>query len=408
MKSIFGLILIGTSAIAVEQDFSGVIDVRAIYNDSIQSYVDGGFGKLRFNSGTHVSISQLGLSHHVDWTDNISSKIVANGYLDNTNEGLGITEAFIQYKGLPSENGYRITAKAGILYPTITIENHATAWTSPYTLSFSTINSWLAEEVRHLGSSLSLSRLGKFHQSKHDVKLTAEAFVNNDPTGAMLSWHGWTTGSRQTLWHETIRIPELLAMRSDGLLSGQAKESDPFLDLDTRVGANFTGEWNWRGNGKLTVGYYDNNADTSVVKNGQYSWRTRFHHLGVKWRLPLKIDLLAQFLKGDTLMKALTGKDAVNNDYHSFNILLSKAWYAHRISMRFEDFSVTDNDQIWGDNNNEDGNAFTASYRYQLQKGLFIHSEFNWVTSERFARTYVNQPEKLIEKQWQVAMRYYF
>ena len=408
MKSLYGLILVGTSAFALEHEVSGVIDVRAINNDSIPSYTNGGLGKFRFNPQTHIALAQLGVSHKIDWTDTLSSKVVLNSYWDGTKDGIGITEAFLQYNGLPNASGYKISAKAGMLYPTITIENHAIAWTSPYTLSFSSINSWLAEEVRHLGGSISVSRLGKFHKSKHDIKFTAEAFVNNDTSGAMLSWHGWTNGSRQTLWHERIKTPDILAMRNDGPLSGQSKQSDPFLDLDNRVGMNVTAEWSWRGQGKFSAGYYDNNADTSVVKHGQYSWRTRFHHLGIKWRLPFKTDLLAQFMKGDTLMKAPTGEDAVNNDYHSFNILLSRAWNAHRISMRFEDFSVTDNDQTWGDDNNEDGNGVTASYRYQLRKGIFIHSEFNWVNSSRVARAYINRPIKLTERQWQLAMRYYF
>ena len=408
MKSLFGLILVGTGAVAVEHDVSGVIDVRAINNDSTQSYVDGAYGKFRFNPDTHIALSQLGLVYDVELTDTFSAKVVANGYWDGVKDGIGITEAFVHYKGLPLESGYRISAKAGILYPTITLENNATAWTTPYTLSFSSINSWIAEEVRHLGSSVSVTRLGKFHQSKHDFKLTAEAFINNDPTGAMLSLHGWTNGSRQTLWHETIQTPDILGMREGGPLSGQADKSDPFLDLDSRVGLNFTGEWRWRGKGKVTAGYYDNNADTSVVINGQYSWRTRFHHVGVKWRLPYKIDLLSQFMKGDTLMKAPTGEDAVNNDYHNFNVLLSKGWNAHRLSVRYEDFQVTDNDSTWGDDNKEEGNSFTVSYRYQIEKGLFLHSEYNWINSDRPARAYVNQDIKLIEKQWQLAMRYYF
>ena len=408
MKSLYGLILVGTSAVAVEQNVSGVVDVRAIDNNSIHSYVDGGYGKFRFDPDTDVVLSQLGLVYDVELTDTVSSKIVANGYWDGVKDGIGITEAIIQYKGLPLESGYRLSAKAGIMYPTLTLENNATAWTTPYTLSFSSINSWVAEEVRHLGTSVSVTRLGRFHNSKHDVKLTAEALINNDPTGAMLAWHGWTNGSRQTLWHETIQIPDILGMREGGPLSGQAKQSDPFLDLDDRIGFNFTGEWRWRGKGKLTAGYYDNNADTRVVKHGQYSWRTRFYHLGIKWRLPFKVDLLSQFMKGDTLMMAPTGEDAVNNDYQNFNVLLSKGWQKHRLSFRYEDFEVTDNDSTWGDDNNENGHSFTVSYRYQVKKGLFFHSEYNWINSDRAARAYIDQEQKLIERQWQLAMRYYF
>ncbi len=408
MKSLYWLILVGTTAVAVEQNVSGVIDVRAVDSDSIRSYVDGGLGKFRFNPDTNLALSQLGLVYDLELTDTISSKIVANGYLDGVKDGIGITEAFVRYRSLPLKSGYRISAKAGILYPSITLENNATAWTTPYTLSFSGINSWIAEEVRHLGTSISVVRLGKFHRSEHDLKLTAEAFINNDPTGAMLAWHGWTNGSRQTLWHETIRTPDIPGMREGEPLSGQAEQSDPFLELDDRAGLNFSGEWRWRGKGKLTAGYYDNRADTSVVINGQYSWRTRFHHAGIKWRLPFKLDLLGQFMKGDTLMKAPTGEDAVNNDYRNFNVLLSKGWQAHRLSMRYENFEVTDNDSTRGDDNNEDGHSFTVSYRYQIKKGLFFRSEYNWINSDRAARAYINQDQKLIERQWQLAMRYYF
>ena len=36
-------------------------------------------------------------------------------------------------------------------------------------------------------------------------------------------------------------------------------------------------------------------------------------------------------MKGDTLMKAPTGEDAVNNDYRSVNILVSRGWGDHRL-----------------------------------------------------------------------------
>ena len=198
--------------LTAEHDLFGVVDIRATHNDGITSYVDGGLGKFRSNPDSQLSLSQLGLSYRVEWDNNMSAHLVANGYWDGVEDGLGITEAFIEYKGLPSEKGVRISARAGIMYPKISLENVATAWSSPYTLSYSTMNAWLGEEVRHIGARLNVDLLGKFRQSNHDVSFNLEAFSNNDTTGAMLSWHGWTLSSRQTLWQETLPITTIPSM----------------------------------------------------------------------------------------------------------------------------------------------------------------------------------------------------
>ncbi|MCL1079185.1 hypothetical protein D5R81_14295 [Parashewanella spongiae] len=410
MKTLYGLILLAmsTNANALEHELKGIIDLRLTSVDGVDSYFNGGLGKFRFNNDERLSVAQLGLTYQVDWDDFWSMKTVVNGYLDGVVDNVGITELFVNYKGLPFDSGYRIDGRVGLMYPDITLENLATAWASPYTLSYSNINSWLAEEVRHLGTKLSVTRLGKYHQSKHDFNLTSEFFVNNDTTGAMLAWHGWTIGSQQTLWQNTIKTPSTPALDSGGSLEGQAKRSDPFLELDNRIGTHFSAEWNWNGNGKVKAGYYDNNADTRIVKHGQYTWGTRFSHVGIKWRLPLRIELLSQMISGDTLMEAPTGEDAVNIKYSSFNVLLSRRWNTHRFSVRFEDFSVSDRDLTPEDNNNETGNSYTVSYRYQINKGWFIHTEFNFIDSNRPAHEYINAEQNLIERQWQLSSRYFF
>ena len=94
MKSLYGLIFIGTSALALDHEVSGVIDIRTINSNSITSYVDGGLGKFRFDPDTHIAIAQMGLAYDIEWNDTISSKVVANGYWDSVKNGIGITEAF--------------------------------------------------------------------------------------------------------------------------------------------------------------------------------------------------------------------------------------------------------------------------------------------------------------------------
>jgi len=395
------------NCIAVEQKLSGLIDVRATYNNSEMSFVSGGLGKFRFDPQSHLSLAQAGLSYRANWDNGIAAHVVSNAYWDGVKNNLGITEAWLGYKGLPSANGFRLSAKAGIFYPHISLENVATAWSSPYTLSYSTINSWLAEEVRHIGLNVGLQHLGKFSQSAHDIGFNIETFINNDTTGAMLAWHGWTLSSRQTLWQERLALSAIPALYG-GMLAAQAKESDPFLELDNRLGYHVSGNWKWHGKGKFNAGYYNNNANPKVVKQGQYAWLTRFGYIGGKWKLPYNIDLIGQFMLGDTLMQSPTGINVVDNDYHSAFLLLSRRWEKHRLTLRVEDYGVVDQDNTIDDDNTEAGQAYTLSYAYQLQKGWFLQAEYNLMDSQRHARIAQGQNSHALEQQWQLASRYYF
>jgi hypothetical protein len=73
-----------------------------------------------------------------------------------------------------------------------------------------------------------------------------------------------------------------------------------------------------------------------------------------------------------------------------------------------EVFSVNDLDNTLGDNNKEDGNATTFSYRYTLTKGSYIQTEYNYIKSARYSRLDYAQPLNLTEQQLQLAFRQFF
>ncbi|MDO6609916.1 hypothetical protein Q4601_01730 [Shewanella sp. 1_MG-2023] len=406
-KWIWILLICSNTTLAAEHSVSAIIDTRLSHTQGIDSYANGGLGKFRFDEGNQLSLAQAGLTYKVDWENPLSAQVTANGYIDGTRDGIGLTEAFIKYRGLPLDNGLRLHAKLGLMYPSISLENIATAWSSPYTLSYSAINSWLGEEFRHLGAELTLERLGKFHSSMHDFSVSAAIFQNNDTVGAMLAWHGWTISSRQTLSHETLPLSNMPSL-DGGSLDEQARDSDPFIELDNRFGYHVHAKWKIKGKGEFSFGYYDNNADTTIVKNGQYTWLTQFYHAGMRFRLPYKIELISQFMNGDTLMQSPQAIDVVNNEYQSAFLLLSRRWDKHRLTMRVEHFDVTDNDLTPDDDNNEKGQALTASYQYRLLKNWFIQAEYNYLDSTRPARIEQNLPSTLTEQQYQLATRWYF
>ncbi len=404
---------------AAEFTAHGIVDLRVSQvSSSDKSYLTGGQGKFALADGLQFSIAQAGADLSVTWDNGLSAHGVVNAFLKGTGDGessvANITEVYFKYRTLPSASGYRLQTRVGIFYPDISLENNAYAWASKDTLNSSTINTWIGEEIRVLGSEFKLTRLGRMNDDAFDLSLSATAFVNNDPTGALLAWHGWTTSSRQTLWTEKRIFPWFPALEDGQALAGQARKSDPFLEIDDRIGYHVRGEWLLHRKGELSAGYYDNRATPYIVIDGQYAWRTRFFHLGTRWKFNRNVTLVAQYLSGDTLMQSHLKEDVVNNDYTSAFISLTYKWQQlignkkHRSTIRLEDFSIRDNDNTWGDNNNEDGQALTLSHSYRFTKHWLLLAEFNYIDSHRPARYYTHQAVDLVEKQLQLAARYFF
>jgi hypothetical protein len=406
---LLSLIMISMVSIAEEHSIKGLVDVRALHvngaNDA-DSYLSGDYGKYRYGQGSGIALSQLALQYKVEFENRFSTTVIVNAFADDNRTNAGLTEAYLAYKGLPSANGWRYQTKLGLFYPKISLENNATAWSTSATLTSSSLNNWVGEEFRHSGAALTLEKLGKFTKSDHDFLLDVSFFQNNDSAGAMLSWHGWALGSRQTLLQEKLIVQPFQART--GMLKTQAAHSDPFIELDNRWGTHIVTQWRWKHKLKANIGYYDNNTETTIVKNGQYTWGTHFLHLGVKYKLSKKVELITQYMNGATLMQSPYGDNVVDNDFQSAFMMLRTYWQQHHLALRLEEFSVDDLDNTVGDNNNEYGKALTLSYRYKLGKSSFIHSEYNWLTSTRASRSYLSQPKELTERQLQIAYRYYF
>ena len=405
---------------AAEYKFHGIVDLRASSADSLDNgYVAGGQGKFGVSDGQQLHVAQAGMDISAQWDNGFSVHGVLNSYLDQEDSAAGITEAYVKYRSIPNELGYRFQVKSGIFYPEISLENNAFAWASKESLNSSTLNTWIGEEIRVLGSELKITRLGRINNDAYDLSFSATAFVSNDPSGALLAWHGWTMSSRQTLWGEARAFPWLPAQAEGEELSAQADKSEPFLEIDDDIGYHLRGEWSLHNKIELSAGYYNNKATPYDVTNGQYGWRTRFYHLGMSWNASRNVSVIAQYLSGDTLMQSSPGIDVVNNKYSNAFVAITYKWQdfpwgdksrnrKHKSTVRLEDFSVTDNDDTWGDNNYEKGQAFTLNHTYRFSRHWFISAEFNYIDSQRPARIYSDNSTDIVEKQIQLSARYFF
>lgn len=398
--------LVSFNSYALEVDFSGLLDLRLGHSHGLNSYVSGGQGKLQHSPGTGLSLGQAGLISDLALSDQVNLIGVLNGFSDEDKSRLGVTELYLRYRSLPDDSGFRQGLKAGLFYPAISLENRARAWSTANTLTPSTMNSWIGEELRATGLEYTAEWLGKFRDKSYDLKLNGTVYFNNDTAGSMLSWHGWTQSSRQTVLGEELEIPYFPALDND--LSAQARDSDPFHEEDGKPGYMVSLELNLEHRRQLQLGYYDNNANPYSETNGQYSWHTKFLFAGINWAIDRNWSVQGQIMSGDTLMQSPQRVDVVNNRFQSAYLSLGWRSGKKRLNARVEEFSVTDRDNTPQDNNNEYGKALTLSYRYQFARQWFILGEFSWLDSHRPARWYQGEAVDQVERLSQLGVRYYF
>ena len=393
---------------AADHHLSGLIDIRWSQTNSIKSHQFGGYGKYRYSDGGELNLAQLSTVIKSSWNDSLSSHVVLSAYAQEKETDIGLTEGYIQYRSLPSQSGYRYNLKVGVLYPQLSINNQGPGWSSPFTLTNSVINSWLAEEVRHLGINFRWDMLGRFAQRDYDVSLALDLFRHNDTTGALLAWHGWAMSSQQTLWRQSKPLPTMMVRTPGQVLENQSDDSDPFTEVDHRSGYNLVAIWKKGRDLKFQLGRYDNRATPYVIEDGQYAWHTPFDHLGIQWRLSDNFNFFFQYLKGSTKMQNWSRNNIVYNGISSAYLLGSYRKEKSRANVRLDYFDIDDRDTTANDNNHEYGHAITINYHYQPKRSWVGIIEYNRIESVRPARVdYMGELDST-EHQLQFALRYYY
>ena len=158
---------------------------------------------------------------------------------------------------------------------------------------------------------------------------------------------------------------------------------------------------------ELQVFYYDNNGNQDKFDGDQYAWNTSFANIGLRLRPNQHIELLSQYLFGNTKMGTTpSGQSAVDNDFDAFFLLASAQYKPHRISVRFDRFGVDDRDGFrLEDDNQEDGHAWTLAYFYRLSKRHRFGLELLRIDSARPVRRELGLPADEIETQIQLSYR---
>ncbi len=382
------------------------IDVGYVDVSGLPSWTDGSVGKLRYSDDGLV-MSRMFINYSGRITDTLDANIVLDAYDDDLGSAIDFTQAFLEWRPVPtSATRYRV--KIGAFYPRISLENVDAGWSSPYTMSSSTINTWIAEEIRTFGAELSISRKPESLGGAHTFSLDVAAFWGNDPAGSLLAWKGWSVHDRQTRFSDQLPLPPLPQIQPGMAFEQQDPYVEPFKEIDGRAGYYATGEWRYSEKLLLRAGHYDNRADPTIIKGGQYAWKTVFEHLGMQTNLPGDIGLVAQWMFGTTVMGPAmfpNGAHAVDVEYDSKFVLLTRAFGDHRVSVRYDKFEVTQNDQLEEDNNPENGHAWTLAYQLGLTENLSVAAEWLSIKTHHCGWVYYDLSPTATETQFSLSLK---
>jgi hypothetical protein len=370
------------------------------------AWPDGGAGKLRYSadgsSGGRLVARYQGRITNTLWTR------VALDYDGRDSGTVGLTEAELSWRPVPRSQ-IRHRARFGAIYPPFSLENTDMAWTSPFGISYSAINSWLAEEVRPIGAEWRMARRLGDSGSPHEVSAFAAAFYGNDPAGTLLFWRGFGIHDRQTRLNERVALPSMPIRDATGSVIGAAmRQYDPIAETDGEPGVYGGLEWKMGRRASVQLAHYDNRADPESFRDGQWGWGTRFWHAAAQVALPGKVGLMAQWMDGDTEWLTFTtptgqrtaDTEFVIDSFGSHFLTLTKSFRErHRISLRRDSFGMNRGSGLTIDT----GDASSLSYRYESPDRISVVAEYVRVESTRDIWSFVyGLPRRAVERQFQV------
>jgi hypothetical protein len=383
------------SAKASALDWQLDVDARLLGSDAQEPSRDAGLRSVRFDSGQsglQLGRARLALDEDLGQTWNVH--LDASAWGDDHRDPIDLTEAYAQWRPYPV-SGFRFRFKAGAFYSPISLENRAAGWESPYTLSYSAINTWLGQELRTIGAEGQLDWIGTRIGHTLDFALVGGVFGWDDAAGTSLATRGFSLSDRQTTLFGRVGSPSTTAFGA----------IEPFHEIDHRPG--YYGGLEARYFDRVTVRAlrYDNRADPSSFDHSihEFAWRTRFYAVGARAELPSGWTAVAQWLQGETFV----APDDVQSEwpFRARFVLISKAIGHHRLSFRYDAFDVQGSGSLAVGAQN--GHALTTAYVYETA----LHWRFTLEWLEAFTHSadralVSNQSPFARENQVQLAARY--
>lgn len=419
-RALAALLALAAPAAARAQDdqphftVGGILDTRFARTDLTRSWLDGGLGKARYGSlaGAEADLARLAqASLLLDaslgdvLTAHVQMRVDAEPDNALKRGKTGLVEAFAAWRPELSP-AVRLRLKSGLFFPPISLEHPLRGWTTTYTITPSAANTWIGEDIRTAGVEGNVVLRVK----DNDITATAAAFGMNDPAGAILAWRGWALHDRTSQTADELPFAAFPFFRPGGTFAQNAPWVSPIREVDGRLGWYAGGAWRWPAVLDARALHYDNRGNPTAFDGRQYAWYTHFTNLGLRLELPGPLELVGQHVFGESSMGAAPqGGPMVGIEYSaSYGLLTAKAG-RHRFTARYDRFEVEDKDALGAeDDNDEDGEAWTAAYI--LETGEHHRLAFEWlrITSDRPSRASIGLPTHAEEDLFQASFRLHF
>ena len=381
---------------AAAADWELDLDARLVSVNGPAPIIDGGLGSTRFGgdqSGLRLGRARFAVTQNLGEVWSVS--LDASSWGDHDKIPAGLTEGYLQWRPYPRA-GYRLRVRAGAFYAPVSLENRTAGWESPYTLSYSAIDSWLGQEVRSIGTEAQLDWLGRRTGHDFDIGLTGAVFGWNDSAGAALAGGGFTLTDRQTVLGGRVGKPKVPPVRA----------AEPFREMDGRAGVYGGVEVRYLDRVVLRFLRYDNRADPTAVDlvSHTVAWNTVFNSAGVRVDGDHGWSGIFQWLSGATIIAP-----AGENERWPFRaryILLSKRFGEHTLSARYDWFAVDGYREGEDDDGWQTGHASTLAYIFQPNERWRFTLEWLHVVSTSYNRADFGQGNALdSQTQVQLAVR---
>jgi hypothetical protein len=381
------------------QTVSGLIDLRLGAADGETSWIDGGLGKGRFGDGGQVALGESSIVWNPRFSSRLGAVIIAQSQ-QAQDRVVDAGEAYLTYRG-DMAGSLRLNARAGLIYPPISLEHDGLEWSVPDTITPSAINSWVAEETKVVG--LEATARGAIAGQK--LAATVGVFTHGDTSGTLLTFRGWALHDLKSSATGDFPLPPL----SPFMAKRQAPFTTPVRELDGRAGVYARLEWRPSPNLMLELFAYDNDGDRTTVDNHEWSWETRFFNLGARWDIDAATHLRAQAMQGETLMGKSTAYGVWTDvGFQATYVSATRDLGPGSLTGRLDQFSTTDRTNKAVDNNAEHGWAALVAYRWDVRPDVHLVFEGLHIDSDRPERVRQGETPQQTQTVVQTALRYLF
>lgn len=371
------------------------LDLRLVDSDGRNSYLDGGLGKLRYDSADESF--QLGRARFA-WRDSIGgdwhASVDVSAWGRHDRHVIDPTEAWLEWRPVP-RSAWRSNLKIGAFYAPVSLEHRATGWTNPYTISSSALNTWIGEEFRTIGVGYELEHMGIAAGGRFDYGVNAAVFGWNDPAGIIIALRGFSLNDRQTT----------LFGRIGTFAFGGREQRVIFSEIDGRPGYHVGAHVKSDTGVELRVLHYDNRGDPTVEKPSisDWAWKTRFDSVGLRWDGQRGTALVAQWMDG---MTRATPDPANTWNYDTWFALAAQTFGRHRFAARYDHFTTEqDEEYLTGPGTWDNGHAWTIGWTWAVRDHMEVAAEWLRIDSVHSTRTLLGEAPRAVEHGVQMALR---